>query len=385
MQSATSPNPVRWLSAVSSLGLLTCVVSNAAGQQYQTNAQQYQQQGYQNRANTQQVPAQQVGHQTPVQTAQNGQAANRQQGYPGASVQPQGQQIPVVKPGQAVQQGNARVAQAAQPAKAPFAPLSAQEQQYLDTVLNVWQQKTAAIKQYECKFTRWQYDPTIHQKDPYSIAKGDIKYMKPDKGLFQVTDLRFREGNGEFKPDPRRPYGEHWICDGDWIHILDANEKKALRQQLPPHMQGALIHRSPLPFLFGVDAKEMKNRYHIRPIRPPQGDQDVWLEAWPKWPDDAGNYSRVQVVISRQDTLPRGIIVFLPNYRADQPHREVYEFGERNVPSGIWNQVKQNVFMQQFIPKNVPSDWKIIEEPYIPPEQQQRMAAQQQSNAGVPR
>ena len=113
----------------------------------------------------------------------------------------------------------------------------------------------------------------------------------------------------------------------------------------------------------------------------------MWLEAWPKWADDAGNYSRVQVVISRKDTLPRGIIVFLPNYRAEQPHREVYEFGERNVPSGILNQLKQNVFMQQFIPKGVPSDWKVIEEPYVSPEDQKRIANQQQMQPtnGVPR
>lgn len=390
-----------WQIAGFTLVLGICAVSDALGQQYQgspTQTQQPQyrtQQGVQQRTNAQQVPASQVGYQRPVQGGQAaGQVPNTnqgtpgaqggRQGYPGASVQPQGQQIPIVKPQQAVQQGNAQVA------RSPFPPLTAQEQQYLDQVLNVWQQKTAAIKQYECKFIRWQHDPTINKTAANTIAKGEIKYMKPDKGLFKVTDLQFADGTGpqpNYRPDPRRPHGEHWICDGDWIHILDANEKKVVRQQLPPNMQGTLIHRSPLPFLFGVNAQEMKARYWIRPIRPPQGSQDVWLEAWPRWADDAGNYSRVQVIISRTDTLPSGMIVFLPNYRAEQPHREIYEFKDRKIPGGLGNMIKQNIFMQQFIPKGVPADWKIIEDPYVPPEEQKRVASQQpgQPANGVPR
>lgn len=342
-----------------------------AGQQYQQRPpqQQYQQpnqpQGtqQQNRA----VQGRPVGFQQPAN--QNGnQAGNQQPGYAGAAVQPQGQRIPVVQPGQAVQAGNAKVAQA----KQPFPPLKPQEQQFLDTVLNVWQKKTAAVAQYECNFTRWQYDPTINTEAPATIATGDVKYMKPDKGLFKVAEIKFAQGQGpkpEYAINPRQPAGEHWICDGDWIHSLDANEKKAVRTQLPPDMAGALIHRSPLPFLFGVNAQEIKNRYWIRPIIPAP-DEDVWLEAWPKWADDAGNYSRVQIVLSRQDTLPRGLIVFLPNFRADQPHREIYEFKNRKVPKGLLNSIKQKVFMQQFIPTTLPAGWEVNEIPYEAPEQQ---------------
>ncbi len=78
-------------------------------------------------------------------------------------------------------------------------------------------------------------------------------------------------------------------------------------------MRGNNIHLSPLPFLFGVKAKEIQDRYWVRPIAPPAGSQDVWLETYPKRPDDAGNYSRVQIILDKNEVLPKGLVVFMPN------------------------------------------------------------------------
>ncbi len=270
-----------------------------------------------------------------------------------------------MNPAQAVQQGVARVPQQ------PFPPLSAQDQAYVNEVLRVWETRTEKVKRYECKFIRWHFDPRVHPTAHSSIAQGELKFMDPDKGLFKVDQVKSISAKGstpEYLVDSSQPFGEYWVCDGDWVHILDRNEKKANRIQLPPQMRGKQIHLSPLPFLFGVKASDIQQRYWIRSVPPPAGDDSVWLEAWPKRADDAGNYSRVQVVLHRQEILPRALIVFLPNWRNDQPHRQVYEFTDRQDTAGFWDAVKENVFRQAFIPTKLPADWNVIEEPYIPPQ-----------------
>ena len=133
-------------------------------------------------------------------------------------------------------------------------------------------------------------------------------------------------------------------------------------------MRGNQIHLSPLPFLFGVKAQEIKERYWVRPIAPPAGSRDVVLETFPKRPDDAGNYSRVQIVLDATDVLPKTLVVFLPNFRPDQPHREVYEFTDRDKDWNMLDQMKDKLFREEFIPKTLPKDWEIVVEPYLAPQ-----------------
>jgi TIGR03009 family protein len=275
---------------------------------------------------------------------------------------PQGTPIQILSPEQAVQAGVARVAEA------PFPALTPEQQQYLDQVLNVWQQRTADIKQYQCNFTRWQFDPTIDPSSPAIIDQGILKYASPDKGLFRIDNRQSIAKKGP-QPEYRASgkFGEYWICDGEYVHILARNDKKATKIQLPPQMRGQAIYLSPLPFLFGVNAAEIKQRYWIRPVKPPQGD-DVWLEAFPKRTDDAGNYSRVQVVLDPNEVLPKALIVFLPNWRANQPHREHYEFTDRQPNLNFLDAIKQNFFMKEFIDTKLPSDWQVIVEPYLEPQ-----------------
>lgn len=298
--------------------------------------------------------------------SQMGQNAQQQLGTPGQEEQIR---VPLMNVDQAAQQGFAQVRQQ------PFPELNAESQKYLNDVLDVWEQRTAVVKRYECDFSRYQYDPTKYGKSFFSQANGRIKFMAPDKGMLVVDNLETiaqKEPEPVYKVDPRRPHGEYWICDGQWVYIRDRNEKKQTEIELPPQMRGAGIPYSPLPFLFGVKAEVVKSRYWIRPIQPPPGDDSVWLEAWPKRTDDAGNYSRVQVVLDRSDILPRALIVFLPNWRAGQEYKEIYEFTNRNViKDNLLTAIKQNLFRQEFIPTKLPSDWQIFKEPYVPPEQQQ--------------
>lgn len=272
--------------------------------------------------------------------------------------------------------------------QSPFPNLTQPQQQYLDQVLNVWEQSTKKIERYQCNFKRWIYDPAQNTgEDAAAKGEGVIRFMQPDKGLFKVEKVEFFSGRDDkqvatYRENERQKFGEYWLCDGDYVHILDRNDKKCLKVQLPPHMRGQQIHLSPLPFLFGVKAEEIKSRYWVRPIAPPQGSKDVWIETYPKRPDDAGNYSRVQIVLDANEVLPKALIVFLPNWRADQQHREVYEFTERDKDWNMLDQMKAKLFREEFIPQALPKDWQIVVEPYI---QDDEAPAQSAGNTQPPR
>ncbi len=313
------------------------------------------------------TPQQQLGL-TPQQraaAAEQYQRAQQQQ----AQLAPQNGEAPilVMTAGQAIAAG---AAQAANATKAPFEPLPKEYADFLDQALNLWEMKTSEINQYQCKLKRWQFDPSKDPTAPVVIDEGVLQYAKPDKGLFRIDErqaLVKKSPNPEYQKSDK--YGEYWVCDGEYVHIRDRNNMEALKMQLAPEQRHQGIHNSPLPFLFGVKADEIKRRYWIRPVPPPQGSDDVWLEAWPKQPDDAGNYSRVQVVLDRADWLPKALIVFLPHWEAQFPHREVYEFTERKKEWNVLDAMKQKLFMKEFIETNLPATWKVIVEPYIAPQE----------------
>jgi hypothetical protein len=89
----------------------------------------------------------------------------------------------------------------------PFPALAPALEDYLDKVLGYWQQSTSKIERYQCKFKRWQYDPTqVTQKlgereQHYTQATGVIRYMTPDKGMFQIEELKFykQQPDGSFQ------------------------------------------------------------------------------------------------------------------------------------------------------------------------------------------
>jgi TIGR03009 family protein len=192
--------------------------------------------------------------------------------------------------------------------------------------------------------------------------------MAPDKGLYRIDNVEYffsrdDKGKAQYRANDREKFGEYWVCDGDFIHILNRNEKKCIKIQLPPSMRGQHIHMSPLPFLFGVKAKEIMNRYWVRPVAPPEGVKDVVLETYPKQLEDAANYSRVQVYLDPVEILPKALVVFLPNWRPTQQHREIYEFTNAKTNfSGLANVLKK-AFAEEFIP-SIPKDWQIEVEPY---------------------
>ncbi len=229
----------------------------------------------------------------------------------------------------------------AQPA-APQAPfvLDAQQQQHVDWVLKAWEQRSAQVKTFICKFVRREYDEVFGQGDePTHTDYGEIRYEAPDKGLFWVRE-----------PENRQ---ERWVCDGDSVFEFNFVAKKLTEYELPPELRGKAIANSPLPFLFGATAESLRQRYFLRLITPSDRPNEVWLQAYPKFREDAANFSRAELILAGREMTPFALQLYLPNGKT----RLSYVFEDIRVNPTLTNFLQRDPFRV-----STPSGWERVVE-----------------------
>ncbi len=206
--------------------------------------------------------------------------------------------------------------------RAPF-QLTPQEQDYLNRVLQAWEERGRRVRDFTCKFVRWEYQVGFGQNNPNKpkhTDEGELRYGTPDRGTFRV--LRTKNKDDQMVDvSPQR--AEHWVCDGKSVFEFDYVKKELIQHKLPPEMQGKAITDGPLPFLFGSEAAKLKARYWMRITTPQQLlNKQIWLEAFPRFTRDAANFSRATLILNRADLMPHGLEVYLPNNQS----RTAYEF-----------------------------------------------------------
>jgi TIGR03009 family protein len=341
-------------------------------------------------AQAQQVQPQQGGFQFQPAQAQV-QAGQMQAGQ----IRPVAGQQPIRQPGAAGPQpigpGPLNVPRAAivqaMPQQPAWYPLDPKVQDWVDTVLRFWEERSNKVKTLECKFQKWEYDPGAVAADfqrlkalgklnelPFSkYARGVIKYAAPDKGLFKVEQLQVivpgqQQADGKQKYDVQpAENGEHWVTDGKNVFAFDAVNKEVIESQLPPEMQGKALADGPLPFMFGARAESIKARYWIRPLQP-EGAGEYCLEAVPKSRQDASNFKMVQIVLDEKQYLPTRMQIFEGDWTPANPHRTAYRFDDRkeNAEKDALNQLlnplnlKLNPWAQAFFNVATPRGWKRI-------------------------
>jgi TIGR03009 family protein len=239
---------------------------------------------------------------------------------------------------------------------APF-QLPPEQQRFIDQFLAAWEQQSAKIKTFECSFTRWEYAPLFGPQGKNGellasvISRGELKYMQPDKGSFKVTEAHV--WNPQAKRYDRGPadYNEHWICDGRVIWEMNGQKKQVIENPIPPEMQGKHIADGPLPFLlFGAEATKLKARYFLRERTEARyANEEIWLEAYPRWRNDATNFKNAQLIMKRAKFQPYALRLYSPNGK----DYTVFEF------TGI---TLNNVFFSQksLSQPSVPRGWQMV-------------------------
>lgn len=207
-------------------------------------------------------------------------------------------------------------------------PLTADHEKYLGELLSYWEQNSQRVEKYKCSFRRYEYDseivayrdPQNNQLAAFSVAFGEIRFAAPERAKFETTSIM------DFSKPPQKPgdqaeyserndqdVHERWICDGKSIFDFDFQNKRMYETEIPTELQGN-VAESPLPFMFGAKKDEILKRYWIRSVTPAGVDNEYWLEAFPKRVGDSRMYSKIEIILAKEDFLPKAMHLYSPQY-----------------------------------------------------------------------
>ena len=249
------------------------------------------------------------------------------------------------------------------------------EEANLNLLLSNWENASNNLKTFKCSFTRLEYSSAIAGQDPNqpsTESHGEIKYATPDKGMFHVEKIYnfvLNPKTNKLEKQEGEP-AEWWTCDGKSMFEVKVQnngnqvEKLVVETPLPPEMRGQSITDGPLPFVFGAQAKILKNRYFMRIITPSaSANNEVWLEAFPRQQKDAANFSRVMIILDKASLQPTAIQVFNPGANAQNNSRTVIKLEDASINSPM--DALQN-FFSNFARPN-PMGYKHVLNPSINP------------------
>ena len=253
-------------------------------------------------------------------------------------------------------------------------PLTAEHTEYVNNLLGFWEQNSNAVEKYRCNFRRFQYDtefvawrdPTSNQLAAHSVAMGEIRFAAPDRARYETKRvLTFSKPPA--KPGDEADYKEaegdlaleRWICDGKKTYEFDFENKRLYETELPPEMRGN-VAESPLPFIFGGNRAAVLQRYWVRSATPKGVENEYWLELYPKRLIDSRNYSKIELVIAKEDFLPKAMHMFGPQYNPAKGNEksQYFTFENREVNGQL---VKVADFFRVFVSPRLPGlAWKRV-------------------------
>ena len=218
----------------------------------------------------------------------------------------------------------------------PFEALTEPQQKYLSQVLAVWHERSRIADEPEHYFSLKRFDAAYNSgRHPTTQATGYLKFSAPNKWLYRIDNVKWFRGFDQAQ-QPRNFESRSvkdrslFYFDGDSLRVLDRVNRKCavMPNAVTPSEVSSVGRESTSQFPFVVDQRDLEVRYWIRPIANPTGDSNVWIELWPRSKADRRKFSRLQVVLDYQSVSPKGMTVFLANWRPDADHREVYEFSD---------------------------------------------------------
>jgi TIGR03009 family protein len=253
---------------------------------------------------------------------------------------------------------------------APFT-LTPQEDALVDRVLQEWERRSADVKTFACKFTRFDWNLVYGRPDqPAHVVQGEIKYEAPDKGMLRVdgelVDFQWVNSQAVGGRLAKGQRAEHWVCNGASIFKHDFQAQQLIEYRLPPEMRGQTLSEGPLPFLFGAEAGRLKERYFLRIVTPANVQGQVWLEAYPRFQTDAADFHHATLILTLDEMEPFALRIVMPDGKQWQAYRFL------NPKVNAWNPLDPlGVFGRgRWAKPSTPSGWtKIVED--VPPLTQQ--------------
>lgn len=267
-----------------------------------------------------------------------------------------------------------------QPAGFPLPPAHVK---YVNDLLDYWEQNSERVQKYKCNFLRYEYDTeSVNWRDPqtnrlaaHKITQGEIRFAAPDRARYETTKvMQFfkppqKPGDqAEYKEAIDQTAQERWICDGQSLYDFDFTTKRLYETKIPKDMQGN-VAESPLPFIFGAEKKVILDRYWVRSVTPKGVENEYWLELFPKQIKDARNYSKIEVIIAKEDFLPKAMHLYSAGYDPSKGNEtsRYFLFENREVNSQLHKFID---FFGGFVRPTLPFGWKRVDTQVGQPERQ---------------
>ncbi len=247
----------------------------------------------------------------------------------------------------------------------------------LERVLKEWEEKTARITKLRGQHQRYEYDYVFLQE---KRAVGSFWHESPDKGRIDFNvDVQPSIPPGGVNNAKRGPQDQPfqvvaetptmWVCDGSEILQVDIDGKTFDKIVIPVPSRGENIMDGPLPFLFGMKAEKLKNRYQMS-LGEMHGTQDregrpiYHLVASPLLQEDARNWKRAEVRLDAKYCLPVAIRLIDPGGNKET----VYVFPLRDMKANsAWDALMPNPFKPRL------SGYKLQQAQQAPPQRQQNV------------
>jgi len=226
------------------------------------------------------------------------------------------------------------VRSASAPAARP-APLETEKQlsPELVTLLQTWEKKSGAVTRSKGEFSRIEYDKIMLTA---KCAVGKYWFEAPDKGRMDIMPNEAFNGKVIPKRDLKFTCGPEqaktWICNGKEILDIDIVKKEYNRIEIPAQYQGQNISDGPLPFLFGMNAQKMQQRYilDLGSLHDPQ--KILHVIAYPKMAAEQREYRVAEVLLDPQTYLPQAVQLMDPTGNKET----VYVFTKHDNVIGPW-------------------------------------------------
>jgi TIGR03009 family protein len=246
-------------------------------------------------------------------------------------------------------------AQQQQPEKRDRAVLHAPEMRVaqvsprLQSILENWEKASGAIKKLEGQHIRFVYENTFGAAKQ---SQGYFYFEAPDKGRIDILPAKIAKNaqTDRVHPKTKKPYNlapdqaEIWIADGQNVLQIDPSQKQATLWEIPEEKRGANIMDGPLPFLFGLPAKQALERFQFQLVSEGAGltHNQILLVVNPLWESDANNWREAKILLNKDTYLPAAVELTDPS--GNQITAYSFTKFAVNQPTTLWNPFRKDPF-----------------------------------------
>ncbi len=231
---------------------------------------------------------------------------------------------------------NEQITNAIAPPPADYNP-TVEEQAQLDKFLERWENFGKGIKRISCDVHMREFDSVLSQnsKRPVAHTWGQFRFISPNKLSYHVK--------GEFAYTDEKPEGEWKESQNEWKIVLDGKaftqydfkNKKAIIFPIAEEEQDMdlTMDNGQFPLFFVAKADVLKSRFYLRIVTPESKAQnEVWLEAFPRYTRDAQQFKSIVVLLSLKDLQP----TYMRKIGVNGKSKTDLTFEKVAVNKGLW-------------------------------------------------